>query len=402
MKILKIVSVLLMLPVCIFAEIAFRDSIFDYQCEVIDFSECGIQENVRSNGLADISPADLKEGDIFVDADGTAQKVKSVSVVGDEITIETVQPQLREVFQFVSIPEQSDETEFYGQEMSRANSVFTKGILEEKLPGKNVKTANLSVKLKGQKVDVEGRFRKKESKVTTAFQLPYTKLNKHNTWKVWKWTVDHYNGKAKLGYKCDMEVGAGLGLTVGGSKGWEILLFEGAAVDPTTASGVKVELYLWPSISGNISTQIEAYTRIKMDAGGECRLKGESILCVPTDFKTWGKKNPIASVGLSTNTKAAGRVEAKIGPRISLVLVGISVASMDGGVGPYISGEVEFSTYTYKDFLSPKNTKSDFSLDYGKVEVGACASVGIGMINNKISMTIWENDFPLYSRTFNK
>lgn len=403
MRILKAISFLLLLPASVFAGVAFNDSIFDYQCEVIDFSESGIQENVRSGGIVDIAPTDLKEGDIFIDVDGTAQKVKSIFRAGNEITVETTQPELGEVFLFVNIPEQTHDVEFYGQEFSRADSVFTKGILEERLSGKDVKIKNVSVSLKGTKVDVEGRFRKNKSKVTTIFEKPYTKLNKHNTWKFWKWTIDYHKGTAKLGYNCDLEVGAGLGVTINKSKTWDILLFEGAAVDPYTASGVKAEVYFWPSISGEISTQIEAYTKIEMDAGGQCRLDGVGILFVPTDFKTWGNSNPIASAGLSTNTKVSGRLEAKFGPKISLTIAGLSVASIDGGAGPYLSGNVEFSTYVYKDFKQSQNSiKPKFSLDYGKVEIGICASVGIGMINDKISMTIWENDFPLYNKTYQK
>ncbi|MCH5149576.1 MAG: hypothetical protein J1G30_02815 [Spirochaetales bacterium] len=402
MKIVKTISILLLLPVGVFAEIAFNNSIFDYQCEVIDFSESGIQENVRSSGIVNISPMDLKEGDIFIDADGTAQKVKNVSRSGNEIIIEAIQPELVEVFQFVSIPEQISDIEFYGQEFSRANSVFTKGILEEKLSGKNVKSKSLNVSLKGQKVSVEGRFRNNKSKITTALQLPYTKLNMHGTWKVWKWTTDYYKGMAKLEYDCDLELGAGLGFTITDSKTWDILLFEGAAVDPNTVSGVKAEVYFFPSISGKISSQIEAYSRIKMDVGGQCQLDGESIFCVPTNFKTWGKSNPVNSAGMSANATLSGRVEARFGPKISVVLLGLSVASLTGAVGPYLSGDVGASVYLYKDFASSRNDKAEFSFDYGKIEIGLCANIDLGMINDVISMTIWDNDFPLYTKQYNK
>lgn len=402
MKILKTISVLLLLPASIFAEIAFDDSIFDYQCDVIDFSESGIQENVRSNGIVDISPMDLKEGDIFVDADGTAQKVKSVSRSGNEVIIETTQPELREVFQFVSIPEQIHDVEFYGEDLSRANSVFTKGILAEKLSGSNVKIANKSFNVaKGKvRIDVEGRFRNNKSKIISAFCLPYTKLNTHGTWKFWKWTIDYYKGMAKLGYDCDLEVGAGLGVTVNLSQSWSVLLFEGVVVDPVTTSGLRAEVFLWPGISGKIAAQFEAYTRIKTNIGGECRLDGLGILCVPTNFSTWGMSNPIHSAGFSANFSFSGRVETKFGPKLHLVLLGMSVATIKGGVGPYFSGNVEASAYVFKDFTSSANDRNNFSLDFGRIEVGICASVGIGLIEDKISKTIWQHDFPLYTKTY--
>ena len=115
MKIWQMILILL-LPTGLFAGVAFNDSIFDYQNEVIDFSECGIQENVRSGKAVEISIQDLEVGDVFVDVDGTALKVKSVTEVDGEIIIETTQAELLEVFQFVRIPEQEMELDYYERE----------------------------------------------------------------------------------------------------------------------------------------------------------------------------------------------------------------------------------------------------------------------------------------------
>ena len=79
---------ILLLPTGLFAGVAFNDSIFDYQNKVIDFSEYGIQENVRSGEAVEISIQDLDVGDVFVDVDGTALKVKSVTEVDGEIIID--------------------------------------------------------------------------------------------------------------------------------------------------------------------------------------------------------------------------------------------------------------------------------------------------------------------------
>ena len=398
MKIWQMILILL-LPTGLFAGVAFNDSIFDYQNKVIDFSECGIQENVRSGEAVEISIQDLDVGDVFVDVDGTALKVKSVAEVDGETIIETTQPELLEVFQFVRIPEQEMELDYYGEESSRSGDL---SILDKKLSGSNVISINKKVSLSATKntkvtASIDGRFRKNKSKITTAFELPHTKLNTHGTWKPWKWTIDYKKGTAKLGYECDLEVGAGLEVGIETEKTWDILLFSGAAVDPASVSGVTAEVYFWPGISGKITSEVQAYSRIVMDVGGQCRLDGEGILCVPHDFKTWGK-DPISSAGFSSSVALSGRLEAKFGPRINFVLAGISVASINGGAGPYLSGNAEMSSYIYRDFKNSANNEEKFLLS-GNMEIGICASVGVGMINDKISMTIWSNDYPLYYKS---
>ncbi|MBO5288243.1 MAG: hypothetical protein J6B11_02515 [Spirochaetales bacterium] len=400
MKIWQTILILL-LPTGLFAEVAFTNSIFDYQNEVIDFSEYGIQENVRSGKSVEISLENLKVGDIFIDADGTALKVVTVSFVDGEIIIETEQPELMEVFQFVSIPQQDLELEYYGQNFRSASSRGDMSILDKNLSGDNVKSIDKDITLssKNPKVtaNIKGRFRNNKSTITTEFQLPYTKLNTHGTWKPWKWTIDYKKGTAKLGYDCDLEFGAGLGVGIEAKKTWDILLFEGAAVDPSTVSGVKAEVYFWPGISGKITSEVQAYARIAMNVGGQCRLDGEGILCIPHDFRTWGN-DPLSSAGFSSNVTLSGKLEAKFGPKISLVLLGISVASINGGAGPYLSGNAEMSSYIYRDFRNSTNNEEKFILS-GNMEIGVCASVGIGMINDKISMTVWSNDYPLYYKS---
>lgn len=393
MKIWQTILILL-LPTGLFAEVAFNNSIFDYQNEVIDFSEYGIQDNVRKGKSVEVSIEDLEVGDVFVDADGTALKVVKKTEVDGEIIIDTKQPEITEVFQFVSIPEQELYLEYYGEDFSRASS---SGILEKKLSGNDVKGISKKFSLSGTTISIDGRFRNNRSKITTEFQLPYTKLNKHGTWKVWKWTIDYKKGSAKLEYDCDLEFGVGFGIEKEINKSWNVLLFTGTAVEPTTASGVKAEVYFWPSISGKVSVNMEAYARMIMNVGGQCRLDGLGILCVPHDFKTWGA-NPLSAVGFSAEAIFGGRLEGKFGPEISLVLLGISVASINGAAGPYLSGQVDISSYIYRDLKASENNEEGFSIN-GNVELGVCASVGVGMINNKISMTVWSNDFPFFNKS---
>ncbi|MCR5494290.1 MAG: hypothetical protein K6F15_01505 [Treponema sp.] len=101
---------ILLLPFNLCAYNGFRNSVYDYQNNVIDFSDEGIPENIVDSRAVTYSPLDLKAGDIFLDANGNALKVVSVTVSSTgSIDIQTVQPTLREVFQYIDIPEQSIE-----------------------------------------------------------------------------------------------------------------------------------------------------------------------------------------------------------------------------------------------------------------------------------------------------
>jgi hypothetical protein len=50
---------------------------------------------------------DLQVGDIFISADGTALKVTAINTLGDNVTIETEQPNLSDVMEVLEIPDQS-------------------------------------------------------------------------------------------------------------------------------------------------------------------------------------------------------------------------------------------------------------------------------------------------------
>ena len=83
------------------------NSIIDFKNEVVDFSETGLMDNIRGGEFTTISPADLEVGSIFIDVDGVAKKVANITISGNDIFIDTIQPELREVFEFYDIPIQT-------------------------------------------------------------------------------------------------------------------------------------------------------------------------------------------------------------------------------------------------------------------------------------------------------
>ena len=96
--------------ICAFAlDGLMRDSTLVLKPNVKDFSDVAIRENVLDGRAVQYSPLDLKVGDIFIDVDGGAKKVVSVSKKGNKINIKTAKPDFKEVFEYICIPEQESD-----------------------------------------------------------------------------------------------------------------------------------------------------------------------------------------------------------------------------------------------------------------------------------------------------
>ena len=59
-----------------YSNTGLHNTIIDFNNSVIDFSETGLMDNVRSGELTQITPLDLEIGSIFIDVDGVAKKVE--------------------------------------------------------------------------------------------------------------------------------------------------------------------------------------------------------------------------------------------------------------------------------------------------------------------------------------
>lgn len=84
-----------------------HNSILILSAKIKDFSDIGIRENISRGRAITTSPLDLEVGDIFIDVNGKAKKVISITRSGNDISINAVTPELSEVFDAIQIPEQT-------------------------------------------------------------------------------------------------------------------------------------------------------------------------------------------------------------------------------------------------------------------------------------------------------
>lgn len=119
-----------------------RDSTFYIKHNIKDFSEDLIKGNIEKGVLVNPSPLDLKVGDIFIDVDGGAKRVVSITRTGKNISIKTEKPEILDVMDYVDIPDQELDliqlipTDSENNAKSIANdsdSMQGKGIQEKKL-----------------------------------------------------------------------------------------------------------------------------------------------------------------------------------------------------------------------------------------------------------------------------
>ncbi|MCQ2241491.1 hypothetical protein [Treponema sp.] len=84
-----------------------HDSILILSAKIKDFSDVGIRENISRGKAVTTSPLDLEVGDIFIDVNGKAKKVVSITRSGNSISINAITPEVKEVFDGIQIPEQT-------------------------------------------------------------------------------------------------------------------------------------------------------------------------------------------------------------------------------------------------------------------------------------------------------
>ncbi len=84
-----------------------HDSVLILSAKIKDFSDIGIRENITRGKAVNASPLDLEVGDIFIDVNGKAKKVISITRSGNNISINAVTPEISEVFDGINIPEQT-------------------------------------------------------------------------------------------------------------------------------------------------------------------------------------------------------------------------------------------------------------------------------------------------------
>ena len=307
-----------------------RDSVFILSAKIKDFSDSGIRENITRGKAVTSSPLDLQVGDIFMDVNGHAKKVKSIVRSGNTISINTVTPEISEVFDGFNIPEQDADFQaaikerdamssmnYYDgdEELTRGETV-SKTMLDNVMPTskgytkwsftitpktvpisslgksnfddlKKIATEEIE-KAKASKdketiKNMEGlkaMISKRETAVNTAtsfsitpqvrykswqnkaiYSASYAKIsiNKHGTWKIWKWTTKYDPGFVKYDWYRDTELGLGL-KAEGAIKTNAVVPIPGASWGEGT-SGPYAGLYFELNASGAISAEYQYYKR---------------------------------------------------------------------------------------------------------------------------------------------
>lgn len=452
-KLFLILSVAVLASISAFAGTNFRDSIFDYQANVKDFSDDGINENVVGGRFVQASPLDLQVGDIFIDVDGTAQKVISITKKGNEITIDTIEPNIREVFLFLYSPDREIEVgddlmvspyydledEDYSEsrvtvmnptdgyewddpagtieEILGGDSLLL-GLLEDAIPrpttkfGAKIKLDGIkpkSVSVAGMElqkpekgdddvvekgvettIEFEARYKNNGITITPGFCLPYTTLNTHGTWKFWKWTLDYHSGYARVRETYDVQFGVGVGLQIQASKQWKFPLF----TTTPSGTGVAFEVKWGPSISGSIITGFEYYSHIAKDTEAGVTLDGLLYYAVPTGFysRTYMDDKYTGTYFYGALT---GEAALHIIPVIAVQVAGINLCEIGFDVYDAFRGEIMVISKNLKDPTIGKDV-SDFRWE-GSVGNYFGGQLNVGFISNAISRQVLGFEIPLFA-----
>ena len=191
-----------LLTASLYSQQNFRDSKFHFKPDIIDFRDDGIVENIRSNVLITPSLKDLKVGSIFIGPDGAARKVVYIYEEGNNVRIRTVTPELREIFYFYDIPEQT--IEFNHGDLSPIIQTSSRAGFEVE------KKLNDYASVYAKMTDTP--------KINIGGKLPYVDLVKvvEKVWKFWKWFSKSYwketyhSGWAKAGIYLNSQLTVGL------------------------------------------------------------------------------------------------------------------------------------------------------------------------------------------------
>ena len=269
----------------------FADSVFHMKQNIVDFSDTGIAENVRGGDFVNPSPADLVVGSIFQDVDGDFKKVTRITEGRDgTVYIDTIQPDIREVLEFMYIPTQDliIEIDDLAEALAEGSQNYADGT-SSRLSGsfnwdgkswtlKKGNKATLSLYLR----DVHGDV---YAKVNFGAALPYERVDWKKKWFIWYPVFSHVDGYVNASYNHNLGLGLTVGLSVETNDGAfttdDIPMYE------VGGGGLKVGLYNVDSIEGSLTIEdtIDFRNRVSVQAG--CNLDGLGIVCWPKGC--WGK-----------------------------------------------------------------------------------------------------------------
>lgn len=379
--------------ICAFAlDGLMRDSTLVLKPNVKDFSDVAIRENVLDGRAVQYSPLDLKVGDIFIDVDGGAKKVVSVSKKGNKINIKTAKPDFKEVFEYICIPEQKSDfspvvndylDNRYGIQSSEdvSRAVSTKMVLDEFMSKKDSSVINLSFTLKtGSKIPTfsleppnpsdyvkeedlknmtevekeelnkltedfktakklttsksisitpEFRYRSNSDKIISAFKYAEIGIDRRGTWKFWKWRKYYHPGYIKFNYIRDVETGIGISVKGGANTAYKIPIYPAVATGPY----VSLDLEFKFNLSANLVYQY--YSRDCSYNNVEANI---NLLFIPSNLRTnsvtW---NPTVH---QFNVYANGQLSAGPVGKAGIKLLKLNVVEVSLGAGVSLSGMI--------------------------------------------------------------
>ena len=455
-KLFLILCAAVLASVSAFAGTNFRDSIFDYQNDVKDFSDDGINENVVDGRFVQASPLDLQVGDIFIDVDGTAQKVVSITKKKNEIIIDTIEPNIREVFLFLYSPDREIEigddlmiSPYYEpkdiiveeepesrvtvenpkdgynwenpqetiHEIIDSGSLLM-GLLEEAMP-KPTMAFGGQVKLDGKKpksLSVGGlEFQPPEKggddrvekgvETTIEFQARFKNngisitpgfclpYTSVNTHGTWKfWKWTLDYHSGYARVAEKYDVQLGVGIGVQ-VEGKKQWKFPLFTTTPS-GTGVAFEVKWGPSISGSIVTGFEYYTHLIKESEAGCTLDGLLWYCVPTSVYTKVGRNDRYS-GVYFYGALSGEFAGHVIPIISVQVAGMSIAEFDFDVYNALRGEIMIIAKNVND---PEINMSEKSFQWhGSVGDYLGGTLTVGFVNNAISKQCLAFEVPTFS-----
>lgn len=385
----------LQVSLLIFPDSVFRNVILDFDSDVVDFRESGLMENIRGGELVQFSPLDLKVGSIFIDVDGIAKKVARISKVGNEVIIDTIQPELREVFAFYHIPEQKvritnenlvvDSLQNYNE--NNRYSYEWGGELHKNFIVQDI--LNVSVDAKCNVF----------AEIKTGAALPYTHIDKKGTWKPWKWEAKHVKGYAQGTFNYDLNFSGSVNINA--RKAWESGEVPLGNYQVSYGVVAGAQLLTKTTVDGKVSISDTLEVRLNGEFGARCDLEGVGVLCFPANGYAWGKTGFSVKNVLSTqNADVSLKQALYLG--LYVELVGFVIVEGTTGTGPSleINGTLDNinSHYSY-DFFSKTETITNEGTPRGNGKIGVFLNVDASALNGKWDAGLEDQDreFPIWT-----
>lgn len=360
---------------------AFTNTIQDYRSNVIDFREDGLYGALRDGVVVEPSPADLKVGDVFIDADGRAKKVAAVSRAGGDLYIDTVKPEFYEVFLYVEIPDQTVAIS------SAPAASAPKGTYSVEYNKEIYKKDSATITVYGS-VALTGN-------ISVGFKAPSVVQIEIHTWKFWEWSfrLAYESGYLRANVDYDLNVTSGLKVHAEKSVESKPFLLYGFGT-PTAGISAGLGLYTKTILEGSFDFDLPVSFRVYGGIGVGCTLDGQFPYMVPTGLYKSGGTN--FRVGIDPVITASGALKQKFYLGGDVTVAGIKITEFEAGGGPYVrlTGTLNGSIY-YDTGADPK---FGATLDVQATgEIGVFTGVSGKVCDGKWSFSLFDKEFPIKS-----